>query len=213
MFTNSSTLPGDPIMYDWNGDGVIDESDRFPFATTVNPGSSWQDQRNRPLMNFASTLSGQYKWFDLALHFQGSAMSYISYSEQLLNPLSWDGNALDLMLDRWRPADPNIDPFDPATEWISGRFPYGRTRANVNSEFNIQNGAYARLKNMELGFTVPQNIVTSKLGVNNVRLFVNAYNLLTITKVIGLDPEKPTEQFGYMYPLNRTFNFGGSIRF
>ena len=213
IYSNSGTLPGDPIYLDWNGDGVIDGDDDHPIATSTNPGSSFQDQRNYPLMNFGTTIGAQYKGLDLTLQFHGSAMSYVSYGEQLLEPLAWDGNALPILFDRWHPIDPDVDPYIPTTQWISGRYPYGKTRAEINSEFNIQNGAYLRLKNVELGFTVPQNFVMQKLRVNKMRLFVNAYNLFTITKVQGLDPERPTELYGYMYPLNRTINFGGSITF
>ena len=213
IYSNGATLPGDPIYLDWNGDGVIDDDDNHPIATTIEPGKSFQDQRNYPLMNFGLTLGGQYKLVDLSLQFQGSAMSYVSYGEQLLEPLAWDGNALPILFDRWHPVDTDIDPYDPSVQWISGRYPYGKERAEVNSEFNIQNGAYVRLKNVELGFTLPKNVVADKLKISKFRLFVNAYNLLTITGVKGLDPEKPTESYGYMYPLNRTFNFGGTITF
>lgn len=215
IYANSGTLPGDPIYLDWNGDGVIDDNDNHPIATTIVDGnaSNFQDQRNYPLMNFALTIGAQYKWFDLTLQFQGSAMSYVSYGEQLLEPLAWDGNALPILFDRWHPVNTDIDPYDPSAVWISGRYPYGKTRAEANSEFNIQNGTYVRLKNAELGFTIPQNVVTRKLKVQNIRLFVNTYNLFTITGVEGLDPERPTELYGYMYPLNRTFNFGGTITF
>ncbi|MDR1611122.1 MAG: TonB-dependent receptor, partial [Candidatus Symbiothrix sp.] len=76
-----------------------------------------------------------------------------------------------------------------------------------------QNGAYLRLKSAEIGFTVPKNILFGKTGIKNLRLFVNAYNLLTLTGVKGLDPEKTAETYGYLYPLNRTFNFGGTLTF
>ncbi|MDR3142410.1 MAG: TonB-dependent receptor [Tannerellaceae bacterium] len=213
IYSNAGTLPGDPIYQDWNGDGVIDGDDDHPIATTINPGSSFQDKRNYPLMNFGMSVQAQYRWLDLILQFQGSAMSYVSYGEQLLEPLAWDGNALPILFDRWHPSDPDADPYNPTTAWISGYYPFGKTRAEINSEFNVQSGAYVRLKNAELGFTIPKNIVMSKLRVNNVRLFFNTYNLFTITGVKGLDPEKPTELYGYMYPLNRTFNFGGAITF
>ena len=213
IYSNSGSLPGDPVYEDWDGNGVIDDNDKHPIATTTNPNSDFQDQRNYPLMNFGLTLAAQYKRLDLTLHFQGSAMSYVSYGEQLLNPLSWDGNALPILYDRWHPADPDVNPYDPSLQWISGRYPYGKTRADANSTFNIQNGSYLRLKNAELGFTVPSNVLPAQLKVSQLRLFVNAYDLLTFTKVIGLDPEKPTDLYGYMYPLNRTFNFGGTITF
>ena len=213
IYSNSGSLPGDPIYEDWNGDGVIDVDDDHPIATTINPGSSFQDKRNYPLMNFGLNIGAQYKGLDLSMLFQGSAMSYVSYGEQLLEPLAWNGNALPVLFDRWHPVDPDAKPYDPATQWLSGRYPYGKTRADINSTFNIQNGAYMRLKTVELGYTLPKNIVMDKLKMSKFRIFVNAYNLFTITKVKGLDPEKPTEGYGYMYPLNRTFNFGGTITF
>ncbi|GHS96781.1 SusC/RagA family TonB-linked outer membrane protein [Bacteroidia bacterium] len=220
IYANAQSLPGDPIYEDWNGDGVIDDQDKYAIATTTNsdgngglPGTNLNNARNYPLMNFSTTLGGQWKWLDFHLLFQGAAMSYIGYGEQLLNPLTWEGNALDLLFDRWHPADPDIDPYDPTTQWLSGYYPYGRTRAEETSAFNLQSGAYLRLKSAEIGFTVPKNRAFDRIGIKNLRLYVNAYNLLTFTGVKGLDPEKPTETYGYLYPLNRTFNFGGTISF
>jgi len=207
IYAGAGTLPGDPIYVDWNGDGVLNADDRYPFATTTG------NDRNYPLMNFGLTLNGSWKGIDFNLLFQGASMSYVGYSEQIVNPLTWDGNALDYLFDRWHPDDPDIDPYDPSAKWISGVYPYGKTRADTNSEFNIQNGTYLRLKSAEIGYTLPKNIVSDKLGVKSVRVYVNAYNLLTLSGVISLDPEKPAETYGYLYPLNRTFNFGGSISF
>ena len=218
-FANANTLPGDPRYLDWNGDGTIDDNDNHPIATVSSndanrlPTDNTWDGRNYPLMNFGFTLSGQWKAFDFNLLFQGAAMSWVGYGEALLSPLLWDGNALDRHLDRWRPADPNAHPWDPNNEWVSGYYPYGRTRAEAHSAFNMQKGNYLRLKSAEIGFTVPQNNVFDRLKIQRMRIYVNAYNLLTITGVKGVDPEKPMEFNGYKYPLNRTFNFGGSLSF
>lgn len=212
FYSDNSTLPGDYIYEDWNGDGVIDGMDMHPIATTTNPGSNWQDKRNYPLMNFGLTLGANWKGIDLNLLFQGSAMSYISYGEQLSAPLQFDGNALDMFLDRWRPVDPNAHPYNPATEWITGFYAFGAKTPDTNSEFMIQKGDYLRLKSLELGYTIPKQWLSS-LGVKNLRVYFNAYNLLTFTGVRGVDPEKPTELYGYMYPMNRTYNFGANITF
>jgi TonB-linked SusC/RagA family outer membrane protein len=220
IYAGANSLPGDPIYEDWNGDGVLDAQDQHPIATTTNsdnngglPGTNLNNARNYPLMNFSTTLGGQWKWIDFNFLFQGAAMSYIGYGEQLLNPLTWDGNALELLYDRWHPVDSNADPYNPTTQWTSGYYPYGNKRAEETSSFNLQSGAYLRLKSAEIGFTIPKNSVFDKVGIKNLRLYINAYNLLTITGVRGLDPEKPTETYGYLYPLNRTYNFGGSITF
>lgn len=212
FYSNSGTLPGDYIYEDWNGDGVIDDMDKHPIATTTNPDSDWQDKNNYPLMNFGFTIGANWKGIDLNLLFQGAAMSYISYGEQLKAPLQFNGNALDMFLDRWRPVDPNAHPYNPATEWIGGYYSYGATNADENSEFMIQKGNYLRLKSLEVGYTLPKQWLSS-LGVKNLRVYFNAYNLLTFTGVKGVDPEKPTQQFGYMYPMNRTYNFGANITF
>jgi hypothetical protein len=212
-YTDSSTLPGDYIYEDWNGDGTIDDMDKHPIATTTNAtASNWQDKKNYPLMNFGLTIGANWKGIDLNMLLQGSAMSYIAYGEQLSAPLQFDGNALDMFLDRWRPIDPNAHPYNPATEWISGYYAFGAKTPDANSEFMIQKGDYLRLKSIELGYTLPKQWL-APLGVKNLRVYFNAYNLLTLTDVKGVDPEKPTELYGYMYPMNKTYNFGANITF
>lgn len=213
IFTDNGTLPGDYIYEDWNGDGVIDAWDEYAIATTTDPRKSdFQDKRNYPLMNFGMTIGAQYKGFDVNLLFQGSAMSYVAYGEQLIAPLQFNGNALDRFMDRWRPTDPTKDPFDRSNTWNSGYYSYGGTSMDSNSRFAIQNGAYLRLKSAEIGYTMPAHLL-SKVGIKNMRMYVNGYNVFTITGVKGLDPEHPTELYGYMYPLNRTVNFGINITY
>lgn len=210
----NATLPGDYQYEDWNHDGVIDDMDKHPIATTLSSGnfSDFQNKRNYPLMNFGITLGADWKGFDLNLAFQGSAMSYIAYGEQLSSPLAWEGNALDLFMDRWHPADAKQDPYDPTTQWVSGYYAYGGKTPDSNSTFAIQKGDYLRLKSAEIGYTIPRQWL-SFLGVQNLRVYMNAYNLFTITGVKGLDPEHPAQMYGYMYPLNRSYNFGASITF
>lgn len=209
-FTGISTLPGQYKYEDWNNDGVIDDLDRYPIATGTNRGDG--TRHNFPLITYGFNLGLDYKGFDMNLLFQGGAMSYISYPEQLSQPLAWDGNALNMFMDRWRPTDPLADPYNPSTQWISGYYGYTITGVDPNSERNIQNGAYMRLKSAELGYTLPSKI-GERVGARNVRFYTNAYNLFTLTKVKFLDPEHPSELFGAMYPITRTVNFGASITF
>ena len=211
----NATLPGDYIYEDWNGDGVIDDMDKHPIATTVASTGNFDDfqnKRNHPLMNYGISMGGDWKGIDFNLVFQGAAMSYIAYGEQLSAPLQFNGNALDMLLDRWRPVNPKQDPYDPSTQWISGYYAYGGTTPDQNSSFMIQKGDYLRLKSAEVGYTLPKQWLRFA-GVQNLRVYVNAYNLFTITDVKGVDPEKPADQYGYMYPLNRSYNFGASITF
>ncbi len=214
IFTGNGTLPGDYIYEDWNGDGTIDDMDRHPIATTLSSGNfnEFQNKRNYPLMNFGLNLTGAWRGIDVSMSFQGSALSYISYGEQLSAPLQFNGNALGMFMDRWHPADPKQDPYDPTTKWIKGYYSYGGTTPDSDSEFSIQKGDYLRLKSAEIGYTFPQKW-TNKVRINNLRVYFNAYNLFTLTNVKGVDPEKPANLYGYMYPLNRTYNFGLSLTF
>jgi TonB-linked SusC/RagA family outer membrane protein len=213
VLTGTGTLPGDFIYEDWNNDGIIDDNDRYPYAITADPTkSAFQDKKNYPLMNFAFNARFDYKGFDLDLMFQGSALSNVAYGEQLTQPLIWDGNVLPYLLDRWHPVDPKVDPYNPTIEWTKGYYAYGTIVADQNSGFLIQDGSYLRLKTATLGYTLPKRFL-GKTGVSNLRLYVSAYNIFTITGVKGIDPERPTEAYGYMYPLNRTVNFGASLKF
>ncbi|WP_300704850.1 TonB-dependent receptor [Bacteroides sp.] len=213
IFAGNATLPGDYIYEDWNGDGTIDDMDKYPIATATNASAAdFQDKKNYPLMNFGLTLSSSWKGFDVNLTFQGSAMSYVAYGEQLSAPLQFNGNALDMFLDRWRPVDPKQDPYDPSCQWNQGFYAYGGITPDTNSDFSIQKGTYVRLKTAEIGYTLPKRWL-APVGVQNLRVYMNGYNLFTITGVKGVDPERPAELYGYMYPLNRTFNFGASITF
>lgn len=216
QFTNRGTLPGDYIYEDWNGDGVIDDLDRHPIATAINPNSTSADgddaRHNYPLLNFGLNLAFDYKGFDLNLLFQGAAMSYVSYPEAFREPLAFDGNALNMFMDRWHPLDPKADPFNPANQWVKGYYAYTGTVIDENSRRAIQNGTYLRLKSAELGYSIPKTAL-KKIGIQGLRVYANGYNLFTITKIRGLDPERPSELYGYVYPISRTLNFGTTISF
>ncbi|GHT73432.1 SusC/RagA family TonB-linked outer membrane protein [Bacteroidia bacterium] len=199
---NRHTLPGDYIIEDWNGDGMLSDLDWHPLVNTDKV----------PLVNYGFTINASYKGVDLNLLFQGVAMRTISYREMMIEPL-WGGtSALQQFTDRWHPADPKADPYDPNIEWVKGRFAYTGTIADANSFFNMQNAAYLRLKNVELGYTLPHKI-TEKAGIKNLRLYVNGYNLLTFTGLKYMDPEHTSDELGYMYPISKTVNIGLNVKF
>lgn len=209
VYVDNNALPGDQHFKDWNGDGVIDDLDTHPIATSTASGST---KYNYPLLNFGLLLSGSWKGFDLSMMFQGSGMSYISYGDQLTSPLGWDGNAIKMFLDRWHLEDSSLDPYDPSAKWITGYYQYGAKGFDTNSTYGIQKGTYLRLKTLEFGYTLPHRWLAS-FGVKTLRLYFSAYNLLTITGVKGMDPEHPSETYGQIYPLNRTYNFGANLTF
>jgi len=208
--TGTNILPGDFRYKDWNNDGVIDGNDDHPIAIGIKDSDG--DYPSNPLVFFGLNLSLEYKGFDMNMMFQGTAMTYIAYAEQLATPLAWDGNALDYLTNRWHPVDPKANPYDPANQWVSGKYQYGAKAGDVNSTHMIQDGKYIRLKTLELGYSVPQKLL-KRIKVKDLRVYTSGYNLLTLTKIEALDPEHPAEDSGYTYPLNKTINFGVNITF
>ncbi len=202
-YIGRGTIIGDFQYEDWNGDGEINGNDVHPIRYNQNP---W--------MNFSMILDASYKGFDLNLLLQGAAMSSLVYGEQLREPMWGSGNsgAMEQFMNRWHPLDPKADPYDPATEWVSGQYAYTGTLPDVNSTFNTEDGAYLRLKSVELGYTVPSSI-TQRIGISNLRFYANTYNLFTITKVNYVDPEHPNDTYGYLYPLNKSITAGVNVKF
>jgi TonB-linked SusC/RagA family outer membrane protein len=193
------TLPGAYIYEDWNGDGMIDGNDFHSIRFNQYP---W--------VNFSMIFDAAWKGFDLNLLLQGSALSSYKYREQLREPM-WahdEASTMTQFMDRWHPADIKADPWNPATQWIPGYYAYTGTFADENSAFNTVNGAYLRLKSVELGYTLPKI-----QGIESLRVFANAYNIFTVTKVKWIDPEHADNDMGYWYPLNKTVSLGVNITF
>lgn len=202
VYVGRGSVIGDYNYEDWNGDGWINDLDVHPLT---NSG-------NRPLLNFGFTLSGSWKGIDLSLLLQGAAKRHISYSELLYNPLWANTNALSQFMDRWHPSDSHANPYDPATDWVSGYYAYTGSLPNQNSTFNMQNAAYLRLKTIELGYTIPEQWL-AKVNVKSLRVYLSGYNLLTFSKLKYCDPEFPSANYGYNYPLNKTITIGANLKF
>jgi hypothetical protein len=208
---NTYMKPGDYKLEDWNEDGVIDSWDQHPIASGAN-------MQNTPRIFFGSMIDIQFKGFDLTAVLQGGAMTRVKQSSFLSHPFTFDDNGADIFYDRWHMKDPLADPKDPRTEWISGYYPtisQASPSLNTNVSANtitIRNADYLRLKSLELGYTLPKNL-TDKIGIQGVRIYATAYNLMTLTKLKFLDPEHPAANDDLLYPLIRTINFGGSINF
>jgi TonB-linked SusC/RagA family outer membrane protein len=200
IFKERDILPGDYKYLDWNGDGEINGLDEHPFAYDQTP---W--------VNFSLGFNGAYKSFDLNFLFQGTALGSMQYREPLYAIWGTNGGGtLTQYLDRWHPVDPTADPYNPATEWVSGYYGYTGRYPKENSDFNRVSTAYLRLKSVEVGYTLPKKI--RALQALNLRVFVNAYNMFTITKVKFVDPEHPDDDLGRMYPLNKTLTVGVSAK-
>ncbi|MDR0414316.1 MAG: TonB-dependent receptor [Prevotellaceae bacterium] len=200
LYHERDVLPGDYKYVDWNGDGEINGQDEHPYAFDQTP---W--------LNYSLSFDVAYRNFDLNVLFQGSALGSMQYQEPLYS--IWGNNGggvLEQYLDRWHPVDPQADPYNPATEWISGYYGYTGHYPRENSDFNRVSTAYLRLKSIEFGYTLPKIKALPDAGL---RVFVNAYNLFTITGVKFVDPEHPEDDLSRLYPLNKTYSVGLTLSF
>ena len=209
------TLPGDWWQLDWNGDGIINDQDQYPMATR---GLAW--------LNYGFTLGGSYKNFDLTANFQGVSRVYQQLSEVFTEALPFGGqNSLNWYLDRWHPEDPNADYWHPDTRWISGYYPLTGGDGRRSQSNGINDASYLRMKTLEVGYSLPARLL-AKANIKNLRVFLNGYNLLTITPLRHVDPERPSstaraggadENTGYVgmygYPNNKTYTGGLRLTF
>ncbi|MEO9853077.1 MAG: TonB-dependent receptor [Reichenbachiella sp.] len=162
-------VPGDVKFVDHDGNGVIDAEDR------VKLGSRFADFT----WGFNSNFS--YKNLDLQLFLTGSQGNEIVNSLVVWTESSQGfNNSLTSRMDRWN-----------ADNTASNEPRMTLNDANENARFSdryVQDGSYIRLKNIQLGYTLPAALM-SKIGVQKLRIYVAADNLLTITDYEGFDPE------------------------
>jgi hypothetical protein len=215
---NSYRLPGMAVLVDVNGDGVINSNDQL--------ATGWVGTGNNPPLQFGSNMNLSYKNLDLAIGLQGASF----FTVQVARDDNWGyGTRFPVFwskyLDRWTTEDPAADPFDPATEWIPGKWEAltAVTTGNMTSAATDRwrmDATYLRVKSLELGYTIPANI-TRKIRIDQIRAFMNCFNLFTFCQedVRGLDPERNESDNGgtytvdLTYPLMRTISFGVEIKF
>ena len=189
---------GDLKYRDMNGDGYIDDRDETFIGYSDIPENM-----------YALNLSANYKGWGLSLMFQG--VSHVSryYDAEAMFAFVNGGKVKEHHLQRWNPAQ--------SEEWnlANAKYPllhyndYGDHNQRQNSYF-LKNGAFLRLKNIELSYTLPQQWIR-KAGMTDCRLYVNANNLITWDHLDGLtDPESNGSN---RFPIMKTVNFGVNIKF
>ena len=195
-------IPGDVVYKDLNGDGKIDDAgDR---AAMGNPRT--------PEIQFGLPITLQYKNFDFSLLLQGAANG----SLLLHGPAVYDfpfiyqdmrGKVKKMHLDRWTPETAETAKY-PALHLENNT-----NNKNPNSSLFLYDSKYMRLKNVELGYTLPKTTIRFA-GLQNVRIYVQGLNLLTIDglKRVNMDPET-RDGDGAWYPIQKVFNFGIDITY
>jgi TonB-linked SusC/RagA family outer membrane protein len=193
--TNDDNLqPGDMKFKDINGDGVIDADDQVRM-----------DKTNDPTWTYGLNAAAQWKSFDLNFLFQGSAGSWVKLyydSGDIGNYSQWD---YDHHWSAANPSDLYPRPINRAAYYWDG------TSAG-NNTFWMQSTNYLRLKNIEIGYTLPKQLIEKTRFFSYLRVFVNGQNLLTFTPCRDIDPET-TSSNATVIPMSKIFNFGFSVKF
>jgi TonB-linked SusC/RagA family outer membrane protein len=166
--------PGDIRYVDVNKDGVINDRDKFVLG---NPF---------PRLTFGFTYNVSYKQFDASIFIQGVGRRSTFIRGELVEPFHFNyGQTMyQHQLDFWTPTNTNAEyPRLAANGSASNENNFRR-----GSDLYIYNAAYARLKNVQLGYTLPKKLAT-KIGMQNLRAYLSGQNLYTLSKLKFLDPE------------------------
>lgn len=211
----SNWRAGDIMYEDLNGDGKIDGGS----GTLKDSGDRRIIGNNLPRYNFGLMLDMEYKGFDLSLFFQGTGKRDVNVAGQPYfegaNTNQWQASGFKEHLDYFRPEDTE-SPFGPNPDAYYPRplFDEGGKNFQTQSRW-IQNGAYVRLKNITLGYSLPQEMIES-IGFTKFRIYFSAENVFTITDLSNIfDPETIGGAYGSgkLYPLSRVISTGLSITF
>jgi TonB-linked SusC/RagA family outer membrane protein len=183
---------GDLKYEDYNGDGKITADDQ----TRTQYG-------NIPQITYGFSFNASYKNFDMSVLFSGQSQ----VSQYVLPEAGSVGNFYSSWADnRFSPTNTN-GTYPRVTDRASNAISGGQ----FNNTFWLNNAAFLRLKNVELGYNF-QSSFLSKIKVSGFRLYASAFNLFTITKVKDYDPEGSSGS-GQFYPQQRIINIGANVKF
>jgi len=180
---------GDAKFKDMNLDGKIDDADKTDIGNAF------------PWITYGLNLSADYSGFDVQLFFQGVAGNEIYNAVRERTEGKGDVATLSTtMRDVWTSANP----------YGTIPNPYGSSLNMSNSSRFVESGSYLRLKNVQLGYTIPASI-TKKANINRFRVYMSATNLFTFTNYTGYDPEVGSGVDYGNYPQSRTITLGVNL--
>lgn len=185
-------VPGDMKYKDLTGDGNIDFNDLIPLYN------------QRPLIYYGLNFGFSYKGFNFSMLWQGVGNNQIMYNGNKAVTGFGGGvfsQVYESALNRWTPENAATATLPRLSSARNGMNYYAST-------FYLHSNNYIRLKNAEIGYTVPFRL-TSRINVSSIRFFVNGLNLLTFSGFKGIDPEVNGDG---VYPIQRVFNAGVNIK-
>jgi TonB-linked SusC/RagA family outer membrane protein len=181
--------PGDFKYEDINNDGKIGQEDRKFLGNQL------------PTWTYGFTLNGNYGNFDLKIFGQGVWGNKLYQGYRRLDIAA--ANFMSDALNAWSPTNPTNE---------FPRLTIDDPNKNYSnpSNFNLQSGAYFRIKTAQIGYTIPKNLL-NKIDVSRLRVYISSNNLATITKYNGFDPEINGGIDRGIYPQSRSFLVGLDI--
>lgn len=197
---------GDMMYADLDGDGKITNGEN----TVDNPGDRKVIGNNTPRFRFGLNIGAEWKGFDLSIFFQGVAKRDYLLSGMVFWGVDGDAWSSTGYKEHWDFFRPEGDPLGANTGAYYPR-PLWKSNQNRQSQSQfVQNAAYIRLKNLQIGYTLPK-AWTTKVGLERVRVFFSGDNLWTGTSINkNFDPEA-LYQNGMTYPLSRTLSCGVNV--
>ena len=197
--------PGDIKYKDVNGDGVVNDNDKVAIGATTTP-------------NLVYGIGASFAWkgIDVNVHFQGAGKSTFPIYGKCVYAFSesdWGNIFKDMISDRWVDSETAAKLGLHANENPNATYPrltYGENKNNQQtSTYWMRDGRYIRLKNLDIGYTLPKSIV-NKLHFNNIRIYIAGSNLITWSKFKTWDPETGNPR-GEAYPLTKSVTMGLSV--
>lgn len=187
--------PGDIKYRDLNGDNRINGDDKVVIGSTI------------PRYTFGLNIGANYKGIDLSMFFQGvgKADGYLQGPGivPFVSGESVGGTVLEEHKDYWTENNRNA---------AYPRLAFNESNNNQVSTFWLKDASYLRLKNLQVGYTLPVNL-TKKWGINHLRFFANGTNLFTLDKFWkGYNVEAPTGMVNF-YPQVKVYSFGLEVKF
>ena len=189
----STIMPGDIRYKDLNGDHIIDIHDQTNLGSKKAKGY------------YGISAGFNYRGFDFSVFAQGTLNRQVYLNGDFMDGSgkSGEGAITSYVLGRWTP--------DNHTNTHT-RVWYGSNNNNrQTSSFWIYDADYFRLKNVEIGYTLP-TLLTRKLGIPSVRIYAQGMNLLTASEIFDVRNDIDPEIWGGSFPMTRTINFGISIK-
>lgn len=194
--TYGTVKPGDVKYKDQNDDGFIDDNDVKAFG---NPGT--------PSFIYSFDAGLEFLGFDLSVFVQGVSGRTIS--------LLRNNEIVPFLNDNRKPTEWVMENYWTPARGDDAKFPRLTTESNPNnyktSTLWQRDGSYFRIKNVELGYTLPESL-SRQMKIQNLRIYVNAVNPLTKFKISEIDVD-PEINNPFMYPMMKSYNLGFTLNF